>query len=142
MTNAFGKQPFSLYFSFLTGIRYSSSIQKCTLKPVGLLVEGRGAFQVGTFFIHKKFGYRGVIASREDFSHRKKLWLKIHKPGLLKGHNQPFYTALVDVQDFNHADNLLYFAQEELIPFISMEPLNHPYCAEFFSGFEKGKHIM
>eukprot|EP00126_Sphaerothecum_destruens_P002416 Sdes_comp15856_c0_seq4m4944 len=108
MTNAFGKQPFSLYFSFLTGIRYSSSIQKCTLKPVGLLVEGRGAFQVGTFFIHKKFGYRGVIASREDFSHRKKLWLKIHKPGLLKGHNQPFYTALVDVQDFNHADNLLY----------------------------------
>jgi hemimethylated DNA binding protein len=95
------------------------------------------AFGVGTVFIHKKFGYKGVIYGWSRRCERDEEWARTMNVSA----DQPFYFVLPDEADcqriFGSIRITKYVAQENIEPIAGTRVL-HRALDSYFAGYSPG----
>lgn len=91
-------------------------------------------FQPGQLVRHVRYGYRGVVVSRDPFCKASDAWY--HSNPTQPERNQPWYHVLV------HGNaTVTYAAQSSLEEDDSGEPIDHPLVDQYFSEFKDGRYI-
>lgn len=94
----------------------------------------RPPFRPGTLVRHRRYGYRGVVVSRDPYCRADEQWYK--KNQTQPSRDQSWYHVLVD-----GTESCTYAAAENLVADVSGLPVQHPLIDHFFSGFEDGAHV-
>jgi len=90
------------------------------------LLSGR-LFVPGVCFVHRKFGYRGVIVGCEAWCAATAEWRKsMGVDELTRGESQPFYHCLVDTRDREDAQ-ITFVAEENVEASPASFPIEHPH---------------
>ncbi len=100
---------------------------------MGTLAE-KFKFKIGQLIEHQRYGYRGVVVSRDDQCRASKQWYEsnLTRPDRL----QPWYHVLV-----HGGDASTYVAEENLLEDAGGEQVIHPLAATFFMYFHQGRYI-
>ena len=99
----------------------------------GIMAE-KFRFKVGELIEHQRYGYRGVVVSRDDQCRASKQWYEsnLTRPDRL----QPWYQVLV-----HGGDASTYVAEENMREDAGGEQVVHPLAATFFMCFHQGRYI-
>ncbi|EIE25330.1 hypothetical protein COCSUDRAFT_61552 [Coccomyxa subellipsoidea C-169] len=97
--------------------------------------RSRVAFSLGTVFIHKKFGYKGVVYGWDQECERDPAWAAaVHADP-----TQPFYHVLPDEDDcqriFGAVRISKYVAQDNMEPLLVPHRVNHRAIAHYFDSY-------
>eukprot|EP00483_Globobulimina_turgida_P008425 UN08442 len=100
-------------------------------------------YDIGQIFIHKKWGFRGVIIECFDECPADIKWQQQYGP-FEEGLKQPFYRTLICTKDRDPFMSIA--AQENLTPINGInngEAVEHPLIDQVFSGYDEegGRHI-
>ena len=96
--------------------------------------RGRPLFEPGQLVRHLRYGYRGVVVSRDESCQADEAWYQ--KNQTQPARDQPWYHVLVD-----GSSTCTYAASENLIADGSGLPVEHPLVPQFFNGFDGGQYI-
>jgi hemimethylated DNA binding protein len=97
---------------------------------------GEVAYDAGQCLVHRRYNYRGVIIGADPSCKQTEAWIRqMNVDSLEHGRNQPFYHVLPDTRDRPGAQ-VMYVAQENVVPDTPSEPLLHPLINEMFSDFD------
>ena len=90
-------------------------------------------FSPGNLVRHRRYGYRGVVVSRDETCQADETWYQsnVTRPE----RNQPWYSVLVD-----GSEQITYAAETSLLPDESDAPVEHPLISNFFDGFIDGSY--
>jgi len=88
---------------------------------------------IGTIVHHKKYDYRGVIASFDPVCLADPTWYA--KNRTQPSRNQRWYHILVD-----NSETTTYVAAENLEPAKIVEPVHHPLLVHFFFTYYHGRY--
>lgn len=91
----------------------------------------RPVFEPGQLVLHRRYGYRGVIVSRDDVCQADDEWYERNQTQ--PDREQPWYHVLVD-----GTSSCTYAASENLVADPSGLPVSHPLVVCFFSQFSDG----
>ena len=91
-------------------------------------------FSIGQVVKHRRYGYRGVILDLDLRCRADDTWY--WKNQTQPRRDQPWYHVLV-----HHLQMSTYAAQENLLPDLSGEAIDHPLVQYFFVGFENDRYI-
>ena len=89
-------------------------------------------FVIGQLVHHRRYGYRGVVASVDRKCAADDEWYdrNVTQPG----RDQPWYHVL------RHEGQEHYVAEENLEPDPTGEAVDHPYVARMFPTFHNGRY--
>ena len=90
-------------------------------------------FAVGQYVRHRRYGYRGLVVAVDTACSAPEEWYTSNRSRPAR--NQPWYHVLV-----HDSANTTYAAQENLVPDVNDEPVEHPLVARFFSVGEEGDY--
>lgn len=90
-------------------------------------------FDVGAVIRHRRYHYRGVIATIDPKCRADDDWYLSNQTQ--PDRDQPWYHVLVD-----GSDTTTYVAEENLELDGSGEPVEHPLIKRFFTTFHLGKY--
>ena len=94
----------------------------------------RTRFAVGELIHHRLFDYRGVIVDVDrDFQGTEEWYQNVARSRPPK--DKPWYHVLV-----HGSDHSTYVAERNLEADASLEPIQHPELARFFSHFDNGRY--
>ncbi len=88
----------------------------------------------GQLVRHRRYGYRGVIVSRDEICQADDQWYFNNQTQ--PDRNQPWYHVLVDGSQM-----CTYAAAANLLPDHSLAPIEHELLPHFFYGFQNGKYL-
>ena len=94
----------------------------------------RPNFEPGQLVRHRRYGYRGVVVSRDESCQADDAWYFGNQTQPERG--QAWYHVLVD-----GSTACTYAASQNLVADDSDEPIQHPLVARFFSDFRDGVYI-
>jgi len=95
----------------------------------------RARFSVGLFVHHRLFDYRGVIVDVDpSFQGTEEWYATVARSRPPK--DKPWYHVLV-----HDAVHTTYFAERNLEPDTSRDPITHPMLGHLFSRFENGRYV-
>ena len=97
-------------------------------------VEHLPKFQPGQLVEHKRYGYRGVVVSVDDYCKADPQWYMSNQTQ--PDREQPWYHVLVD-----DSNTVTYPAEANLREDNSGLPINHPLVTVFFSDFKNGHYL-
>lgn len=91
-------------------------------------------FEIGQLIEHRRYGYRGVVFSRDEQCRASQQWYEsnLTRPDRL----QPWYHVLV-----HGGDSSTYVAEENMRQDPGGEQVVHPLAATFFIHFHQGRYI-
>lgn len=92
------------------------------------------AFEPGQLVRHRRYGYRGVIVSRDRSCQAPDEWYFANQTQ--PDRNQAWYHVLV-----HDSTSMTYAAESSLEADDSGLPINHLWVDEFFSDFLHGKYV-
>ena len=120
------------WFTARTVIRCSDRWWKRLNLGTGIVAE-KFKFSVGQLIEHQRYGYRGVVVSRDEQCRASKGWYEsnLTRPA----RDQPWYHVMVD-----GASHTTYVAESNLKPDSSDKPVRHPLIKRFFNGFHNGHY--
>lgn len=90
-------------------------------------------FEPGQLVRHCRYGYRGVVVTRDEFCTADDQWYNANQTQ--PDRNQPWYHVLVD-----GSSTCTYVAAENLTADLTGLPVDHPLVPGFFSAFENGSY--
>ena len=93
-------------------------------------------FTVGQLVHHKLFDYRGVVADVDPVFQGTAAWYE-QATMTAPPKDQPWYHILV-----HDGNRETYVAERNLEPDASGKPIDHPYVALLFAGFEDGAYVL
>ena len=96
--------------------------------------DERPFFEPGQLVRHRRYGYRGVIVSRDESCQASDAWY--NKNQTQPDRAQPWYHVLVD-----GSSTCTYAASENLIADASGLPVEHPLVPHFFDGMQDDRYI-
>lgn len=96
--------------------------------------EDRPRFEPGQLVRHRRYGYRGVVAARDEFCQASEAWYQNNQTQ--PDRNQPWYHVLVDGS--NHTT---YAAATSLQEDTTGLPVDHPLVPLLFSDFVEGRYV-
>ncbi len=96
-----------------------------------LVVTTRGHFMPGQLVRHQRYGYRGVVVAADPTCMADESWYSGNRTQ--PDREQPWYHVLVD-----NSTQVTYAAHSSLEADPSSEPVDHPFIAHFFDGFDDG----
>ena len=98
------------------------------------IVAEKFKFRIGQLIDHQRYGYRGVVVSRDEQCRASKGWYEsnLTRPA----RDQPWYHVLV-----HGGDASTYVAEENLLEDAGGEQVIHPLAATFFMYFHQGAYI-
>ena len=91
------------------------------------------AFAVGDLVEHKRYGYRGVVAGRDDHCRASDAWY--YNNQTQPSRHQAWYHVLV-----HGGQHTTYVAEEHLQPDEGGEQVVHPLTKHYFEYFAKGRY--
>ena len=94
----------------------------------------RPTFEPGQLVRHRRYGYRGVVVSRDDSCQADAQWYL--KNQTQPDRDQPWYHVLVD-----GTTTCPYAASQTLGADTSVDPSPHPWVSRFFDKFEDGYYV-
>ena len=99
-------------------------------------VKSRAAkFRIGQVVRHRFYPFRGVIFDVDPtFSNTEEWWEAIPEE-IRPTKDQPFYHLLAENDD---SEYVAYVSEQNLLPDVSGEPVQHPQVDEFFAGLADG----
>jgi len=104
---------------------------ECSENVRTLLELGRGMFP-GQVFVHKKYGYRGVIWKADPSCKSEESWIEMMGVRRMpRGAEQPFYHCLVDQRD-RPGQQTTYVAEENIELSKDAYPVEHSLMRTFF----------
>ena len=90
-------------------------------------------FQIGQIVKHRLFSFRGVIFDVDPvFSNTEEWWSSIPEESRPR-RDQPFYHLLAENEDTEY---VAYVSEQNLLPDMSGEPVEHPSVDEMFEDFD------
>ncbi len=100
-------------------------------------ITKRALFELGQVVKHRLFSFRGVIFDVDpEFANSEEWWESI--PAEIRPEKgQPFYHLLAENEETTYE---AYVSQQNLIPDVSGEPVNHPEVDELFGSFDGDKY--
>lgn len=91
-------------------------------------------FEIGQLIEHQRYGYRGVVVSRDEQCGASRQWYESNMTQ--PGRDQPWYHVLV-----HGGDASTYVAEGNMRQDLGGEQVIHPLAATFFKYFHKGRYI-
>lgn len=91
-------------------------------------------FRVGQLVRHARYGYRGVVVSRDAQCRAPDSWYQANRSQPER--DQPWYHVLV-----HDGEHVTYAAQSSLEPDPSADPVVHPLVPVFFEGLRDGSYV-
>lgn len=90
-------------------------------------------FAPGDLVCHRRYGYRGVVAHRDDSCQASEAWYAGNQTQPER--DQPWYYVLVD-----ESEQTTYAAESSLLPDEEGGCVMHPWVNLYFKGFHAGKY--
>lgn len=96
-------------------------------------------FRIGQVVRHRHFPFRGVIFDVDPtFNNSEEWWLSIPEE-IRPSKDQPFYHLLAENEQSSY---IAYVSQQNLVPDVSSDPINHPQIPQLFSDYREGQYIL
>jgi heat shock protein HspQ len=90
-------------------------------------------FDIGQVVRHRVFPFRGVIYDVDPQFANTEAWWEAIPESIRPRKDQPFYHLLAE-NDENHY--MAYVSEQNLLPDMSGEPVEHPSVGEMFTDFD------
>ncbi len=94
-------------------------------------------FRIGQVVRHRLFPFRGVIFDVDPEFANTEEWYNAIPEEVRPRKDQPFYHLLAENAD---AYYVAYVSEQNLVPDLSGEPVEHPKVAELFGKLENGRY--
>lgn len=95
--------------------------------------ESEFNFEVGDLVHHVRYGYRGVVFTREAKCTADENWYQSNQTQ--PSRDQPWYGVMVD-----GATHTTYVAQSNLVADVTGEPVEHPLVRRVFQSFYRVRY--
>lgn len=99
----------------------------------------RAKFSIGEVVKHRMFPFRGVIFDVDaEFSNSDEWWEAIPE-SIRPSKDQPFYHLLAENDESHY---VAYVSEQNLLPDLSGEPVEHPQIAQLFGAEADGRYRL
>lgn len=96
-------------------------------------------YSLGQVVRHKERPFRGVIFDVDPHFANTEEWYDSIPEGARPAKDQPFYHLYAETEATYY---IAYVSEQNLVPDISGEPLDHPDVGEMFGDFEDGRYPL
>jgi len=96
-------------------------------------------FTIGEVVRHRMFDFRGVIFDVDPVFANSEEWYEAIPEDIRPSKDQPFYHLLAENSDSSY---VAYVSQQNLLPDMEGDPVDHPAIADLFSGFVEGRYRL
>ena len=104
------------------------------------IVSSTAKFSIGLPVQHKLFGFRGIVFDVDPtFNNSEEWYMSIpeeHRPSK----DQPFYHLFAENGE-DQSPYVAYVSEQNLIPDLDGDVIDHPGLEEYFEGFSNGRYI-
>lgn len=96
-------------------------------------------YTLGQVVRHRVFPFRGVIFDVDPIFSNTEEWYEAIPEELRPSKDQPFYHLLAENSDSYY---IAYVSEQNLMPDVSDDPVEHPQVAELFGELREGRYTM
>lgn len=101
------------------------------------MLKTHAKYSLGQVVRHRLHPFRGVVFDIDpEFSNTEE-WYEAIPEELRPKRDQPFYHLLAENEQSYY---VAYVSEQNLLPDLSGEPVDHPDVADMFSSFENGQY--
>lgn len=102
-----------------------------------LLAEAK--YQIGQVVKHRVYPFRGVIFDVDPVFANTEEWWNAIPEDVRPRKDQPFYHLLAENETSYY---VAYVSEQNLLPDMSGEPVEHPEVQSLFSEIENGRYVV
>lgn len=107
--------------------------------PVTAPPIAHARFSIGDVVKHRLFDFRGVIFDIDPVFANSEEWYQAIPEEIRPPKDQPFYHLLAENSDSTY---VAYVSQQNLLPDMDGEPVDHPAIRDLFEGFAGGRYRL
>ena len=96
-------------------------------------------FSIGDVVRHRLFDFRGVIFDIDPVFANSEEWYQAIPVEIRPAKDQPFYHLLAENAESSY---VAYVSQQNLLPDIAGEPIDHPAIPDMFEDFAEGRYRL
>jgi heat shock protein HspQ len=96
-------------------------------------------FDIGEVVRHRLFDFRGVIFDIDPVFANSEEWYQSIPEEIRPAKDQPYYHLLAENSDSSY---IAYVSQQNLLPDLEGEPVDHPAIAGLFEAFDHGRYQL
>jgi len=96
-------------------------------------------FSIGDVVRHRLFDFRGVIFDIDPVFANSEEWYQAIPEEIRPAKDQPFYHLLAENAESSY---VAYVSQQNLLPDVAGEPIDHPAIPDMFEGFAEGRYRL
>ncbi len=108
-------------------------------EPVQAPPIAHARFTIGDVVRHRLFDFRGVIFDVDPVFANSEEWYQAIPQEIRPAKDQPFYHLLAENADSTY---VAYVSQQNLLPDMDGEPIDHPAIGDLFQGFAGGRYQL
>ena len=103
------------------------------------MLRAQAKFRIGQIVKHRVHPFRGVIFDVDpEFANTEEWWLSIPEE-LRPRKDQPFYHLFAENETSYY---VAYVSEQNLLPDLSGEPVEHPNVDDYFTEFEGDQYAV
>lgn len=103
------------------------------------MLKTRAKYQIGQVVRHKKHPFRGVVFDVDAVFSNTEEWYEAIPEESRPAKDQPFYHLLAENEQSYY---VAYVSEQNLLPDMSGEPVDHPDLDEMFGELEDGVYPL
>ncbi len=103
------------------------------------MLQKRAKYQLGQVVRHKKHPFRGVVFDVDAVFSNSEEWYEAIPEDSRPAKDQPFYHLLAENEQSYY---VAYVSEQNLLPDMSGEPVEHPDLEEMFGELEDGVYPL
>jgi heat shock protein HspQ len=96
-------------------------------------------FSIGDVVRHRLFDFRGVVFDVDPVFANSEEWYQAIPEDVRPAKDQPFYHLLAENAESTY---VAYVSQQNLLPDVEGDPIDHPAIDGLFDGFEPGRYRL
>ena len=109
------------------------------MDPVRWFSIPQARFAIGEVVRHRLLDFRGVIFDVDPEFANSEEWYEAIPESIRPAKDQPFYHLLAENADSTY---VAYVSQQNLLPDMDGEPIDHPAIGDLFEGFTAGRYRL
>ena len=123
----------------MRGVNRSRTIAAATDRSPKAPPVAHAQFSVGELVRHRLFDFRGVIFDIDPVFANSEEWYQAIPEDIRPPKDQPFYHLLAENAESSY---IAYVSQQNLLPDVEGEPIDHPAISGIFEGFADGRYRL
>ena len=96
-------------------------------------------YSIGDVVRHRLFDFRGVVFDIDPVFANSEEWYQAIPEEIRPAKDQPFYHLLAENAESSY---VAYVSQQNLLPDIAGEPIDHPAIPDMFEDFAEGRYRL